>query len=396
MLIGLVGKPNTGKSTLFKALTLAEVAIAAYPFTTIEPNRGFGHVRVDCAESFFKTKCNPRFGYCVNGKRFVPVELIDVAGLVPGAYAGKGLGNLFLDHLRQADALIHVVDASGGTNERGEIVPPGSYEPGRDIAFLEHELSMWWLGILKRGWERGIKQLQAGLKLETVIAKQLSGLKVSEELVKAALKKLELDPGQAPGWADDVLLALVGELRARTQPLVIAANKLDVPIAEANLAALKAAFPDRLIIGCSAEAELALKEACRQGLVDYIPGDPDFRVLRKPNEKQTAALGFIKSSVLQRFGSTGVQALLNSVVFEVLGQIAVWPVASSKLTDKEGRVLPDCLLLSGKSTAEELAYAVHTELGRAFVRAIDQKSKKVVGREHVLKNGDVLEIVTSH
>src|SRR3989338_977131 len=115
MLIGVVGKPSTGKSTFFKASTLADVEIANYPFTTIKPNRAVVFVKIECVDKEFGKQCSPRIGYCVNGKRFVAVELLDVAGLVPGAHEGKGLGNQFLNDLNQADALIHIVDISGST-----------------------------------------------------------------------------------------------------------------------------------------------------------------------------------------------------------------------------------------------------------------------------------------
>src|SRR3989338_6474207 len=110
MLLGLVGKPSAGKSTFFKAATLAEVAIASYPFTTIKANQGVGYVKIDCIDKEFKVQCNPNHGFCINGKRFVPVDLLDVARLVPGASEGKGLGNQFLDDLTKADALISILD----------------------------------------------------------------------------------------------------------------------------------------------------------------------------------------------------------------------------------------------------------------------------------------------
>ncbi|MEM4201360.1 MAG: GTPase, partial [Nitrososphaerales archaeon] len=113
MLVGIVGKPNTGKSTFFNAATLMNVPMANYPFTTIQPNYGVAYLRKDCVCKRLNVKDNPVNSVCVNGVRLIPVKLVDVAGLVPGASQGRGLGNKFLDDLRQADALIHVVDASG-------------------------------------------------------------------------------------------------------------------------------------------------------------------------------------------------------------------------------------------------------------------------------------------
>jgi hypothetical protein len=149
MLIGLVGKPNVGKSTFFKACTLAEVDIASYPFTTIQPNQGVGYVRVKCPES--EKKCQPNHGFCLKGERFIPVKLIDVAGLVPEAHLGKGRGNEFLDDLREADLLIHILDSSGKTNENGE--PTQNYDINKDVEFLEKEIDMWIFGILQKNWK---------------------------------------------------------------------------------------------------------------------------------------------------------------------------------------------------------------------------------------------------
>jgi len=177
MQIGIVGKANVGKSTFFKALTLSEILIANYPFATIEPNKGFGFARIPCVDKEFNEKCNPRFGYCIDNNRFVPIEVLDVAGLVPGAHEGKGMGNKFLDDLRQAHALIHVVDMSGSTNEKGEPVEAGSYDPAFDITFLETELDMWYLSIIRKGWDRFARQvMQEHQEIQKALHKQLSGL----------------------------------------------------------------------------------------------------------------------------------------------------------------------------------------------------------------------------
>lgn len=397
MLIGVVGKANVGKSTLFKAMTLADVEIANYPFATIEPNEGVGHVRVDCAETFFKVKCNPRVGYCEEGQRFVPVKLIDVAGLVPGAHEGKGMGNQFLDDLRQADVLIHVVDCAGTTNENGEVVVAGSYDPVQDVRFLEEELDHWYHRILKKGWERfARKVVQEKREIKKEIGEQLSGLGVNEYMADDVIRKLNLKEIQPTKWTDQNLFDIATELRKKTKPMVIACNKIDMATGKANFERLKQEFPDRILIACSAESELALKEAAKNGLIDYVPGDSDFKIIDKSkiNEKQKQALKFIKKNVLDEFGSAGVQEAVNRAVFELLGYIAVFPIATSKLGDKEGNVLPDCYLVPPKSTALDFAYFVHTDIGDKFIRAIDVKTKVTVGKDHLLKHGDVVEIVS--
>ena len=396
MQIGIVGKPNCGKSTFFKALTLADVLIANYPFATIKPNTGFGHVKVECAEKFFNVKCNPRFGFCVDHKRFVPVEVIDVAGLVPGAYEGKGMGNQFLDDLRQADAMVHVIDCSGGTNEKGEPITPGSYDPANDIKFLEFELDMWYLGILKKGWEKFARTIQQEHgSIVKALAKQLSALHVTEDLVENTIKKLGLNTESPASWTDEQMMKLASEFRGATKKMVIAANKIDVPVAKQNLERLKKQFPGHIIIGCSAESELALKEAAKHNLIKYIPGEKSFEVIGNLSEEQKKALDFIQKNILDVFGNTGVQQIMNAAVFDLLHYIAIFPGGLNNLKDSEGRTLPDCFLLPENSTALDFAFKIHTDLGNNFIRAIDVKTKRTVGKEHLLKNLDVVEIITS-
>jgi hypothetical protein len=396
MQIGIVGKPNCGKSTFFKALTLADVLIANYPFATIKPNTGFGHVRVDCVDAFFKVQCTPRFGFCINHKRFVPVEVIDVAGLVPGAYEGKGMGNQFLDDLRQADALVHVIDCSGGTNEKGEPIAPGTYDPANDIKFLEVELDMWYLQILKKGWEKFARTVQQEHgDIVKLLARQLSALHVTEELVEDKMKKLGLNAESPTAWTEEQLMQLAAEFRGATKKMIIAANKIDIPVAKQNLERLKREFPNHIIIGCSSESELALKEAAKKGLIKYIPGENNFEITGQLSEPQKKALDFIKKNILDVFGSTGVQETINAAVFDLLGYIAVFPGGVNNLKDSEGRTLPDCFLLPENSTALDFAFRIHTDLGNNFIRAVDVKTKRTVGKEHVLKNLDVVEIITS-
>jgi ribosome-binding ATPase len=387
MLIGIVGKPNVGKSTFFKSMTLADIEIANYPFATISPNTGAGHVKIkDVAQDFGKPS-NPREGYVLGEYRFVPVELLDVAGLVPGAHEGKGLGNKFLDDLNQANALIHVIDISGSTNEKGEPVEPLSYNPAEDIKFLEVELDMWFLGILKKGWEKLSRTIKyEGKEIAKPLAKQLSGLRVTEDMVKDCIRGLDNDPTK---WGESVLKELASSLRKKAKPMIIAANKLDIPGAKDNLERIKKEFPDHTIISCSSESELALKEAAKHDLISYIPGSDTFEIIGDLSSKQENALKFIKDNSLP----TGVQEILNYVVFEILDMVAVHPGGANKLEDSDGNVLPDCFLMKKGLTALDFAFRLHTDFGEKFIRAIDVKTKKVIGKNYLLKHLDIIELI---
>jgi hypothetical protein len=396
MLVGIVGKANVGKSTFFKAATLAEALIANYPFATIKPNRAFSFVKVDCVDKELGVQCNPRYGYCVNNKRFVPIEVLDVAGLVPGAHQGKGMGNQFLDDLRQADVFIHVVDMAGTTTERGEPIEPGSYDPAFDIRFLEIELDMWILNIIHRGWDKFARTVQQErAKLAKALAKQLSGLNVTEPIVDEAMNSLKLNPEKPADWTEENLLAFAKYVRKKTKPMMIVANKMDLPTAAANLERCKKEFPEYIIIPTSGDSELALKEAAKAGLIKYTPGESNFEMSDKLNEKQKKALIFIKENVLDKHGSTGVQKALDTAVLELLKYITIFPGGVGKLGDSQGRILPDCFLLPPGSTALDFAAHIHTDLAENFVAAIDVKTKRKIAKDTPLKNRDVIEIMTS-
>jgi len=397
MLIGLVGKPNCGKSTFFKASTLAEVEIANRPFVTLKPNHGIGYVKIECVDKDFSVKCQPNHGFCVNSQRFIPVELMDVAGLVPGASEGKGLGNKFLDDLRQADAFIHIVDVSGTTDEEGKQAE--NYNPINDIIFLEEELDKWYYEIFMRVW----KSFSRKAELEHAdmenfykeVAKQFSGLKIKEEHVKEALKKMNFSE-KPSSWNDEQIKKFASILRHESKPMIIAANKIDIEKSKENYEKLREKFPNLHIVPCSADFELALREAAKLKLIEYIPGEKDFKILsNKINENQKQALEKIRKKVLNIFETgTGIQSVLNYVVFSLLDYIAVFPVENAnKLTDSKGNILPDCFLMPEGSTALDLAYLVHSNLGENFIKAIDAKTKRVLGKEYKLKHRDVLEIV---
>jgi len=396
MQVGIVGKSNVGKSTFFKAATLMDVLIANYPFATIKPNHGVGFVKIDCVDTFFNTQCNPREGFCINHKRFVPVDVIDVAGLVPGAHEGKGLGNQLLDDIRQADALIHVVDFAGATNERGEPSDPGTRDPYEDIKFLVEEIDFWYLEIINKGWEKFARQIQQEHSDPAkALGKQLSGLKVTEEMVDDVIRKLDLPKDRVTSWTDNDLMDITRALRKITKPMIIAANKMDIPIAKQNYEKISAEHPELMIVPCSAESELALREAAKHQLIKYTPGDTDFEFVdeSKLNDKQKAALNFIRENVMKQFvEGTGIQSCMNAAVFALLKYVTIFPGGVNKLTDQYGRVLPDCFLMPPGTTALDFAFRLHSDFGNNFIKAIDVKKKMPVGKDHILQNGDVIEI----
>ncbi|RLG57205.1 MAG: redox-regulated ATPase YchF [Hadesarchaea archaeon] len=394
--LGLVGKPNTGKTTFFNAATLANAPVAGYPFTTIDANVGVTYVRSRCPCREFKIRCNPQNSRCVDGVRHVPVRIIDVAGLVEGAHAGRGLGNRFLDNLRMASVLIHIIDASGSTDGEGKPCPAGEHDPMKDIDFLETEITMWFRGILARDWQRFARRAKyEKLDLVREIAERMSGLGVKESHVAEAFRRAAVDRADPERWSDEDMLKFVSELRRCSKPIIIAANKCDVPEAERNISLIR----DRgyTVIPTCSEAELILRRAAEKSLVRYNPGDGGFSVLRAESlsEQQKNALDKI-SAVMKKWGSTGVQQVIDKAVYEMLKLIVVYPVDDEvKLTDKKGNVLPDAFLVPQGTTAREFAYLIHSDLGDSFLHAVDARTKRRLGEDHVLKDGDIIRIVST-
>jgi ribosome-binding ATPase YchF (GTP1/OBG family) len=378
MKIGLIGRTNVGKSTLFKALTLEDIAIEDRPFTTIEPNKGIGYVKMVCPEKDMNTKCQPRNAPCVRGYRYVPVDLIDVAGLISGAHEGKGLGNKFLSDAMEADALIEVVDISGRTDGSG--AQAVDYDPANDIRMVKSEVTQWIASLLTKRRKRSEESLVE------FVHRPLSGLGISYEIVKEALNALNIET-----LDDDNVIPLSERIFNGSKPIIIACNKMDVTSnLDEKINRLKEEF-DYTFVPCSAGAELTLKEAEKTGFIEY--DEDGFKVRKQLNHDQETALSTLKK-VLDRYGGTGVQKVLNTIVFEVTKSKVVFPVEDEKrLSDARGNVLPDAYIVKESATPLDVARKIHSEVADKYKGAIDCRTGLKVKNDEPVKNGQIIKIL---
>lgn len=397
--VGIVGKPSCGKTSFTNAACLTDFKVGSYPFTTIEANVGVAHVRAECVCKEFNVIDNPQNSICIDGIRLIPIKLIDVAGLVPGAHKGRGMGNKFLDDLRQADVLIHIVDASGALDAEGQEVSVGTYDPVEDVRFLEEEITEWILGIVQKDWRRISGRIRSeGAKLDELLLEKLSGLNIKKAHILKAIRESGLKAENADKWNDDELRNFIKTLQQIAKPIIIAANKIDKPDAQSNYIRLKETFPDYLIMPVSALAEQVLRDLDKKGIIKYIPGNIDFEILQpeKLNEKEIAQLNKIKEEILQKYNGSGVQNILNSAVFDFLNMITVYPVFDvTTLSDSNGNVLPDVYLVPKGITAKEFAGVIHTDLMESFIHAIDARTKMRISDKHVLEDRAVIKIVSA-
>ncbi len=388
--VALAGKPNAGKSTFYAAATMAEVDVANYPFTTIDANRGVANARTDCPCLDREERCGA--DRCHDGKRYVPVELLDVAGLVPGAHEGKGLGNQFLDELTDADAILHVVDASGATDEAGEPVEPGSHDPVEDVDFVETEMDLWLADIVDRNWESVERRSRSpDFDIDDALSDMLTGFGASPADVQASLRAVDY-PEDPMAWDDTDRERLARDVRARTKPIVVVANKVDEAPPETVQRLLEL---DRTVVPATAQGELALRRGVEADVVDYDPGDESFDVTGDVPGDQRERLAEL-AETMATYGGTGLQRALNAAVYDLLDRITAYPVQDAATwTDTEGNVLPDAHLLPSGSTPVDLAYAVHSDIGDGYLHALDARSDRQVSDEYELQEGDVLKIVST-
>jgi ribosome-binding ATPase len=396
--IGLVGKTNTGKTTFFNAATLANAEVSNYPFTTRNPSTGNTHVITICVHREFDIQDNPKNSRCVNGWRYIPIELTDLPGLIKGAWEGKGLGNQFLTVAAQSDALIHAVDVSGGIDATGRIAEPGTGDPIADVGDIEEELAMWYLKLLEGNRDRISRSVSSGTDSIKAITDVLRGVGVREEHVRLAMENnsmlgIGFDQCDAQKIKD-----FSWSLRVISKPTLILANKIDLPFSADNFKRLRERFKDFLVIPSSADAELTLRRAESRGLIGYNPGDERFEINdnEQLNDKQKWALNFIRRDILGEYLRTGVQFAINVAVFKLLSMNTVYPVADvKKLSDKHGNILPDVYLMESGSTIEDLAKTVHTDLAKGILYGVDARDGLHLPRNYTIKDRDILSIVSA-
>ncbi len=395
--IGLIGKTNTGKTTFFNAATLLHAEVSTYPFTTKRPNTGVAYVQTVCVCRELGVQDRPRNSRCIDGWRFIPVELIDLPGLIKGSWRGKGLGTQFLNVASQADALLHVVDASGGVDAEGKLTRPGLGNPVADVYDIEEELTRWFTKIVDKGISKVSRH--AGEKdIDKLVFEALAGLKVRLDQVQRSLRETELADVELKKWKVDDIERFARKIRELSKPTMIIANKMDLAYAEQNHKRLSQEFGRALVIPCSADAELALRRAEEKGYIRYIPGEETFQVLAlaKLTPEQSRALTYVQQRVFTRWIQTGVQFALNSCMFKLLNMNCVYPVEDQeKLSDKRGNVLPDVLLVPYNATLSDVAGHVHTELAQTMIYGIDARTGVRLPADYIVRDRDIIKIVAT-
>ncbi len=397
--VGIVGKTNTGKTTFFNAATGSTAEISTYPFTTKKPNIAKGDVQTLCVCRELNLTDKPRNSTCTDGWRFIPVEIIDLPGLIKGAWAGRGLGTQFLNVVAQADALLHVVDASGSIDPDGKIAKAGMGNPVLDVYDIEEELILWFKAAVDRALQRTRRRtMRKPAQFVDPLAKELAGIGVKRDHVARALASSQLEEKSPKDWNDEDSRAFSEHLRAISRPTIIIANKMDLAHAEKNFERLRAEFKTQLVIPVCSEAELALRRAQEKGFIEYVPGEETFQVLDESRltKDQAWALAYVQQKVMTKLMRTGVQFALNACIFKLLGMNAVYPVEDpEKMADRKGNVLPDVMLVPNGRTAKDLAISIHSDLASRMLYAIDARNGLRLPNEYILRDRDVISVVTA-
>ena len=188
------------------------------------------------------------------------------------------------------------------------------------------------------------------------------------------------------------LIPLCAEIVKISKPMLVIGNKVDQApeVLRSKLATRNIAF-------ASAASELALRNAAGSHVIQYLPGDTEFRIVNEGTLNAAQKVGLAKiAEVMKLYKGTGVQQALNRAVFELLDMIVVYPVEDENhFCNKKGEVLPDAFLMRKGSTPHDLAFQVHTDIGKGFLYAIDARTKMRIKENHLLKDGDIIKIVSA-
>lgn len=377
-LIGIVGKPSSGKSTTLNSLTDASAQVGAFPFTTIEPNKATGYLQVDCACGRVgkESLCKPNYGWCSQGKRHIPIMLLDVAGLVPGAHSGRGLGNKFLDDLRHADALIHVVDVSGTTDAEGKNTR--GYDPLYDIEWLQDEIRLWIEGNLEKRWGSIVRRHTATKSsIVDTLQAQFGGYGSHAPMIQRALQRINgLPPLEQ--WDKEWITKVVKSFMLEKFPTVLALNKIDHPDADKNVSKIMLKYPNTKAVLTSAVTEVFLRKLSKQGFVKYEEGtefidtyEDDPEHLKPLDDKLLQRIENIRDLVLYRFGSTGVVQVLQAAA-GALDLIPVYTVKNIQTFTggSGGNIFRDCFLVKKGTPVGKVARYIMGEVTIAAIETV--------------------------
>jgi len=396
--IGLIGKTNAGKTTFFNAATLLTAEVSTYPFTTKKPNIGQAHAKTICVCKELEVQDNPRNSTCIDGSRFIPMQLIDLPGLIKGSWEGKGLGTQFLSVASQADALIHIADASGSVDAEGKLTKPGMGNPVADVYDIEEEIVRWYAKSIEKTLRKIKKRSKKGSALDHLFAQDLAGMKITATHITQALNATSLTDKDLDKWSRGDVWSFAKSVREFSKPTLIVANKMDIALGEKNYEKLIKEFGQAFVIAASSDAELALRRAEQKGYVEYVPGEEVFNVKdrSKLTSEQRDALTYVEQRVFSKWIRTGVQFALNTCVFKLLGMNVVYPVEDAdKFSDRKGSVLPDAFLVPYNASVSDLAAQIHSELARTMIYAVDARTKIRLPTDYKLKDRDVINIVAA-